>query len=340
MNALNETTASAFADLVRQQAAELRNGTTPKPLNVDEALSDGEKLRDKVVVVTGAASGFGKAYALAAAKFGAKIVLSDLKKDAMMAVVDEITAAGGEATGIECDVTEWDAQVEMFRHGIDAFGRIDIVVANAGISDAKEQLLDLREGKDGAPTKPTLKTIDVNLVGLIYTTKLAFFHLNKNPSKDGKSIVLVASLAAFAGLPGSPVYCAAKHGVLGVMRSLYYDASIYGISINSIHPGFVKTPMLNATELLVIAGIPTSPIEDVVAAMVAASTKPEMSGSAFVVDFKGILELPHAQFERESYYDALVSRSIGLMSWAKWFSDIVGGLSVALKRRSLLASTQ
>lgn len=117
MNNVNKDTLAAFTDFTSQQSAELRNGGTAQPLGVDEALAEGGRLKDKVVVVTGAGSGFGKAFSLAAARFGcvpvflsgccslrlltlssydsAKLVLGDVNAKAVEGVVEEIKAAGG-----------------------------------------------------------------------------------------------------------------------------------------------------------------------------------------------------------------------------------------------------
>lgn len=80
-----------------------------------------------------------------------------------------------------------------------------------------------------------MTTLDVNLTGVIYTVKLAFYHLSRNPSKKsqgGKSIVILGSMASFFGIPGAPLYTASKHAVLGFMRSLYHNAKSEGISIS------------------------------------------------------------------------------------------------------------
>ncbi|GAA5884419.1 hypothetical protein JCM6882_005245 [Rhodosporidiobolus microsporus] len=325
----------ALAELMRQQAAEFRNDASAVPLNVDEALAYGENLRGKVVVVTGAASGFGKQYALVAARNGAKLVLSDLRKDAVLEVVDEIKAAGGEATGVQCNVVDWDAQVKMFRHGVNTYGHIDVVVANAGIAEGGSTLMDLRAGEDGEPSKPKSLTIDINVVGLSYTVKLAFFHLRNNLNREGKNIVILGSMASYFGLPGAPCYSTSKHAVLGLMRSLYYDAGVHGIGINIVNPFFVKTNIFGAVPLLLLAGIPLATVDEVVAGMVAASGKPKTSGSSFVVDFKGILEVPYAEHQKGTYYQVFMARSVGLISFAKWLIDSVAAIKVGIQRRSL-----
>ncbi|KPV76308.1 uncharacterized protein RHOBADRAFT_52333 [Rhodotorula graminis WP1] len=325
----------AYQGLLRAQSASLRGPEAAAPLSVDDALTSGAALRGKVVVVTGAASGFGKAYAIQVAKFGAKVVLSDLRLESVQAVVDEITAAGRQATCIACDVTSWDAQVAMFRHGRNTFGHLDVVAVNAGIGEPESAMfMDMRKGADGEPLRPTMPTLAVNLTGAAYTAKLAFFHLNENPNKEGKAVVLLGSMASFSGIPGAPAYSMSKHGILGLFRSLYYDALVYGIKINIVNPFFVSTGIIGVLPRLLIAGIPLATIDEVVAAMVAASTKPDSNGSAFVVDFKGILELPTAVFSvDDGYYRVFASRAQGLMGWGKWAFDVVSAVTGAFTRK-------
>ncbi|GAA5835902.1 hypothetical protein JCM9279_002138 [Rhodotorula babjevae] len=333
MTASTEELAPAFQGLLGAQSAALRRPEDAAPLSVDDALTSGAALRGKVVVVTGAASGFGRAYAIQAAKFGAKLVLSDMKVESVQRVVDEITAAGGQATCVACDVTSWDAQVAMFRHGRNVFGHVDVVVVNAGIGEPDSaRFMDMRKGSDGEPMKPTMPTLAVNLTGAAYTAKLAFFHLDENPTKEGKAVVLLGSMASFSGIPGAPAYSMSKHGILGLLRSLYYDALVYGIKINIVNPFFVSTGIIGMVPKLLIAGIPLATIDEVVAAMIAASTKPDSNGSAFVVDFKGILELPAAVYSLDGYYHVFASRAQGLMGWGKWAFDVVSAVAGAFKR--------
>ncbi|GAA5829579.1 hypothetical protein JCM3770_002689, partial [Rhodotorula araucariae] len=280
-----EELAPAFAGLLLAESAALRATARAVPLDNDDALAAGAGLGGKVVVVTGAASGFGRAYASKAAHLGAKVVLSDVGLSGVQGVADEIVAKGGRATAIACDVTSWEAQ----RHARSTFGHIDVVVVNAGIAEpSSARYLDMKKDADGEPSKPTMPTLSVNIVGAAYTTKLAFFHLNENPAKEGKAIVLLGSMASFFGLPGAPIYSASKHAMLGLFRSLYYDSLAYGIRLNIVNPFFVSTGLFGTLPKLLLAGIPLPTVDDVVAAIVAASSKPDSTGSAFVVDFKRV----------------------------------------------------
>ncbi|GAA5976124.1 hypothetical protein JCM10908_005391 [Rhodotorula pacifica] len=328
---MHDESASAFASLIQRESAQLRSAPPREaiPLDIDDALSYGASLKGKVVIVTGAGSGFGRAYARKLGEIGAKVALSDYKKHLAQEVADEIVAKGGTATAVACDVIDWDAQVRMFRHAVETYGHIDVVVANAGIGEPpSDRFMDLAPGPDGEPTKPTLRTLGPNLNGVAYTAKLAFFHLDKNPVKEGKTLVVLGSIASFIGLPGGPVYGASKHAVLGLVRSLVYDGMAFGINVNIVNPFFVKTNIFNTVTTLLLAGIPLPTIDDVVAAMIAASSKPKTSGSAFVVDFKGILELPStaAYAGTGNFYEVFGRRAAGGIIFGKWLSDIVSAV--------------
>ncbi|GAA5950775.1 hypothetical protein JCM8115_004969 [Rhodotorula mucilaginosa] len=332
--------ASAFASLVQRESALLRSAPPPEAtaLEVDDALSYGAALKGKVVIVTGAGSGFGRAYARKVGELGAKLVLSDVRKELAQEVAEEITAKGGTATAIACDVADWDAQVRMFRHAVDTFGHIDVVVANAGIGEPEsDRFMNLKPGSDGEPTKPALRALGPNLNGVAYTAKLAFFHLDKNPVKEGKALVVLGSMASFFGLPGGPIYCASKHAVLGLVRSLVFDGMAFGINVNIVNPFFVKTNIFGSVTSLLLAGIPLPTIDDVVAAMVAASSKPKTSGSAFVVDFKGVLEVPLAAAAAgpSNYYETFARRAAGAIMFGKWLSDVISSVLAGFSSRRL-----
>ncbi|GAA5961770.1 hypothetical protein JCM3765_004065 [Sporobolomyces pararoseus] len=354
MSSSSSPESQAILEHLQAQSTLLRTSSfsTPTvPLALPQALSKASQLKGKVVVITGSGSkiGFGANYAKKiAVEYGAKVVLSDLKLKDVMEVVEEIRAAGGEATGIECNVLDWDAQVRMFRHAIDTYGKIDVVAANAGTSSETAQpLLSHELDKNGELKKPAMTTLDVNLTGAIYTVKLAFYHLSQNPSKEqgGKSIVILGSMASFFGIPGAPLYTASKHAVLGFMRSLYHNAKSEGIAISTINPFFCHTGIFGFLPLIALSGIPLASLEDVIGAMIYASTpstsngEAEVNGSSFLVDWKGILQIPYnatsgssqAALEPGSkipkgYYKVFEDRASQAIYSGKFFKDVIYAL--------------
>jgi len=180
---------------------------------------------------------------------------------------------------VHCDVTDWQSQVNMFKEAVklSPHGGIDCVVANAGIAGI-EVLHDPAKNLDAAePRKPNFKVIDVNLVGVLYTTYLALWWLQKNPrskpcaldtdprtNQRDRHILLVGSLASLGPIITQPLYGTAKHGVVGLFRSLRASAFIDGVRVNAIFPYFIETPIMPTPGRLLLAGGGMGKVEDVV----------------------------------------------------------------------------
>jgi len=287
---------------------------TVSTLSTLDALSTATNLSGKVVLVTGAGSGIGKAFALKAAKLGAKLVLGDRNGSEVKEVAQTIDTAGGQAVALQADVTNWDELSALFDEGERAFGVIDAVVPNAGILEAQSLLNHDPAG--AKPSKPNVSTIEINLIGVIYTVKLAFYYLKKNPSKDGKSITLIGSMASHVGLATANLYSTSKHGVLGLFKSTYWDAKAHGISLNVICPWFVKTPLLTPELLAAITGLETASVEDVVAAIVHSASDRDFSGKIVCVDADGILVCDHPSWANgeDQDYGVAISRAAGSLA--------------------------
>lgn len=164
---------------------------------------------------------------------------------------------------------------------------MDVVVPNAGVTEAPGWFED--NGTD-EPERPNLTTFNVNLLGAMYSVKLAFAHLRRSPSKR-KSIVLVGSMSSFSGIPLAPMYTLSKHAMLGLMRSVYYSAAAEGININIICPWFVETGILTVPTRLAIAGLPLGTVSDVALAMLKAASDPDLNGHILSVDPDGVLDI-------------------------------------------------
>jgi NAD(P)-dependent dehydrogenase (short-subunit alcohol dehydrogenase family) len=204
----------------------------------DEQLySHANRVRGVVVIITGGANGFGKETALRFGKFGAKVVIGDLDVNGAKTVAAEIVQAGGQAISQRCDVWNWDDQVSLFELAMSEYGSVDIVVPNAGIDERGSfSTTNIVHGK---PTKPSFKTIEINLIGVMYTTHLGLYYMKKNNNPESlKSIVFLGSMASWQALPSAPLYSASKHAILGFMRSLYLPCLKDGIRVAVIHPWF------------------------------------------------------------------------------------------------------
>ena len=190
-------------------------------------------LKDKVAIVTGASRGIGRAAAMELARYGAKIVVNYARSsDAADATVKEITAAGGEAIALQADVSQAEQVDNLIKTTLDKFGRIDVLVNNAGIT--KDTLL-LR-------MKPEQwqAVIDLNLTGVFLCTKAASKIMLKQ--RSGR-IINIASVAGQMGNPGQANYSAAKAGVIGFTKTVAKELANRGVTVNAVAPGFIATDM-------------------------------------------------------------------------------------------------
>ncbi|NCL77191.1 mycofactocin-coupled SDR family oxidoreductase [Rhodococcus sp. YH1] len=199
-----------------------------------------------VAFVTGAARGQGRNHAVRLAREGADIIAIDLCAPVQGAPYDMATRAdldetvrlvqaeGQQIVATEADVRDSAAVAKAVATGVERFGRLDVVVANAGIAGSYpvEDLTD----------EIWRDMIDINLTGVWNTVKASVPHLRAGGR--GGSIVLISSIAGLKGLPNNAHYAAAKHGVLGVMRSLANELGPEGIRVNAVLPTNVETRML------------------------------------------------------------------------------------------------
>ena len=192
------------------------------------------KLQDKVCIVTGAASGIGKEIALTYAREGGKVVIADLNKDAAQAVADEITSANGVAMAVVMDVTNEDQVNAAVAEVVRAYGCIDVLVSNAGIQIV-HPLADF-------PFADWKKMLAIHLDGAFLTTKACFPHMQA--SGKGGSIIYMGSVHSKEASVLKSAYVTAKHGLIGLCKTVAKEGGTHSIRANVICPGFVRTPLV------------------------------------------------------------------------------------------------
>ena len=220
------------------------------------AVPDETWVRDKTIVITGGASGFGEGFFRRWAADGATVVIGDINIQRGDQLVREVRneTRNPNLHFFHCDVTDWQSQVQFFKDAINVspHGGIDTVVANAGISDSNFAF-ETPESLDGPnPSPPNLAVIDVNLKGVLYTSHLALFYLARNPRSASadpncdpsktlrdRHLLLMSSMAGLGPIPTQTLYATSKHAVVGLYRNLRCSSFIHGVRTNLICPYFM-----------------------------------------------------------------------------------------------------
>lgn len=192
-------------------------------------------LDGKGVLITGAASGIGRATAVAAGSEGARLVLADVKTDEGEAVCDEVRAGGGQASFVRCDVTSEEDVEAMVSTATDRLGRLDGAFNCAGILGIVALTTD-------TPFADWKRILDVDLNGVFLCTK---HQLRVMVPQGAGSILNMASAAGLIGWAGASGYVAAKHGVVGLSKAAAVEFAGQGVRVNSMCPSYTETPMVS-----------------------------------------------------------------------------------------------
>lgn len=183
--------------------------------------------KDKVIAITGGASGIGLATAQLLATAGAKLSLADVNQDALDKTVAELIAAGGQVMGVKVDVRDSEQVDSWISQTVAAYGKLDGAVNLAGIIPKNINIDDV----ETLNNKDWQITIDINLTGVMYSMRAEIGQMNEKGS-----IVNAASLAGIAGFPKNAAYTAAKHAVIGLSRTAAKEVGDRGIRVNAIAP--------------------------------------------------------------------------------------------------------
>jgi NAD(P)-dependent dehydrogenase (short-subunit alcohol dehydrogenase family) len=215
---------------------------------------NGNRFNDKAVIVTGAASGLGRATALAFAHEGARVALADINGAANSELLETIEKLGGQAIALACNVASKESVCKMVSETVETFGGLDIAINNAGIEQPPGRFLDLAE-------ETFDRVMSINLRGVFLCMQA---EIREMLLRNKGAIVNVTSITDEIAAAGNPSYVASKHGALGLTRSLALEFATSGVRINAVSPGGMRTPMYEAVEKshpeLVARGVALHPI--------------------------------------------------------------------------------
>lgn len=191
------------------------------------------RLDGKVAIITGAANGQGATEAALFAKEGAKVVATDLEIEALQEVVDQIRANNGESIAIQHNVASEEEWKSVVAKGIEAFGKIDVLVNNAGVSEPRT-LLDISMDQ-------WQKVMDIDLTGCVLGMKYTIPEMQK---AGGGSVINISSIGGLVGMAGTSPYTAAKGALRSLSKAAAVEYAKQNVRVNSVHPGIVVTPMI------------------------------------------------------------------------------------------------
>lgn len=191
------------------------------------------RVAGKVALVSGGASGLGAESARRLAREGAKVMLTDIAPGPGQAVADEILAAGGEAAFLAHDVTDEARWIEVIAATVARFGGLDVLVNSAGIGGGQPLLEATLEGW----RRVTAINLDGTFLGLRHAAPVM-------AEAGGGSIINLSSILGKVGMPGAAAYCASKGGVAMLTKAAALELAAAGVRVNSVHPGFIETPMV------------------------------------------------------------------------------------------------
>ena len=191
------------------------------------------RLKDKVVIITGGNSGVGEATAKLFAEEGATVVISARRKEALDKVAGEIESAGGKVLSIRTDVSNPDDCDQLIEETVKQFGHVDVLVNNAGVLDSGLKAIDKFSDED------LNKVVDINQKGTMYCMRAALKYML--PAKNG-SIVNVASVAGYTG-GGGAAYVSSKAAIIGITKHTAMRTASSHVRCNVLCPGSIKTPM-------------------------------------------------------------------------------------------------
>ncbi|KEF55110.1 uncharacterized protein A1O9_08763 [Exophiala aquamarina CBS 119918] len=259
--------------------------------SIDFSLSEcGFLLKSISTVLTAAvsgANGLGEAYVRAFVEAGAFVTFCDINEGKGQAVEAELTPQN--VCFVKCDTRSWDDQVQMFESAVakSPSKSVDIVIANAGVGRGSGDPMMQLEDPFTTPTKPSTHIIDINLIGALYTFKLAVHYFRRSPpgADRDRCFIFIGSVAGFVDNLGSWEYSAAKFGLRGFMRAVRWHSYHQSIRVAYVAPYYVRTVIQSAETYqgMKDKGVEFATVDSCVAAIMKISCDKEINGHSFVI---------------------------------------------------------
>jgi len=271
------------------------------------ATFDPKKVAGKSVCFTGGSNGIGEVCVREFVAAGAYVAFGDLDTKQGEALRDELNRDGDRCAFIQCDVRDWDQQKALFElaKAKSPNKSVDIVCANAGISRSSGDSLWVLDDPNGEPIKPKLNIVDVNMIGTMYTFKLAVHYFRQQPQDEAhdRCFIITGSLVSFIDSPGNWEYTATKEGLRGFMRTVRRNSHEQGIRITYIAPGFVKSAIRTAEyeAWLTSRGVQFAEPADAAKCMLRISTDRTINGRLFAIVPRAHVKEGYVDVDREDF---------------------------------------
>ncbi|KXT02316.1 hypothetical protein AC578_208 [Pseudocercospora eumusae] len=274
---------------------------------------DKAKLAGKGVIVTGGANGIGESIVRHFVAAGSLVTFCDVNAERGCEVEADINAKGGpgKAQFVTCDIRSWKSQVALFEKATAGRRRLDIVIANAGISRSSIDSLWKLDDPNGPPCKPDLNIVETNINGTLYSFKLATHYFRKQPNDEDhdRCFIMTGSMVAYINSPGNWEYTVSKTGLLGLMRTVRRNSWQQGMRINFVAPCYIRSAIRTAEyeKNLVDQGVRFGEVEDVASCMMRIASDRSINGRSIMVvpravAQQGYMDVDLDDFDQDGYF--------------------------------------